>query len=387
MKQLTIRTTIFFTCILFPVLNFAQTQHMTREMCRDSVLAENFDAAIKGYSRLIQTEKENRTRKRGVEADLVAEYAYALALDSITDRALATIDLARSMEAGHADFYTAQIFELLGFHELAGTFMNGAEIPKWIESSYQDIAIRHRVHLISSDNDMKSAFIKANVLTKQKQYVQAIIKFEEITDNYPTSYMPYIGYSTTLENLGMYGEAADKLQHGLNLIGQRDSSTTAVLQKHLDGLKITIARKTSPNFFERISDKYEPSFMLYAGGSAGKNNLSLNGRLGFFTKNKFSGTLNLGYSYISKDNAFNIGIAAYQMINIFVVGLGINEQISKNSTFSISPSVGISLMNQKGNASYDIMCNLFIPCKRGHLLSYTISFGRTYYFNFNPKKK
>lgn len=95
----------------------------------------------------------------------------------------------------------------------------------------------------------------------------------------------------------------------------------------------------------------------------------------------------MGYSRISGQNAFNIGLAAYKTVKIFIFGLGINEQIGDNSVFSITPSAGISIMNKKKNASYDVMFNLYIPVSKGNPVSYGLSLGRTFYFDFKFKKR
>ena len=338
---------------------------LTRKMCRDSLLSGNLGYAVKGYAALVESARLERTGTKGVDANLLAEYAYALALYGACDGALMTLDRAGNLGSEYFDFYMAQICALAGYPELG----------------------RYGASDCTVGSDPQSAFKRANALGVNKQYAQSIILFQKIIDTYPNMYLPYVGYSTVWEKLGFYEKAAEELQTGINLMGKSDSTAVYVFQNHLIDLHNAVTDNKNRTFLGKLSDRYEPSFMLYAGGAVGKGSFSISSRLGFYTNNKISGSINMGYSRISGQNAFNIGLAAYKTVKIFIFGLGINEQIGDNSVFSITPSAGISIMNKKKNASYDVMFNLYIPVSKGNPVSYGLSFGRTFYFDFKFKKR
>ena len=386
---------ILIICVfVFSSVNcFLQAQSLsgvlTRKMCRDSLLSGNLGYAVKGYAALVESARLERTGTKGVDANLLAEYAYALALYGACDGALMTLDRAGNLGSEYFDFYMAQICALAGYPELSSVFMakSGKNIPDWISPSYRMLSGRYGASDCTVGSDPQSAFKRANALGVNKQYAQSIILFQKIIDTYPNMYLPYVGYSTVWEKLGFYEKAAEELQTGINLMGKSDSTAVYVFQNHLIDLHNTVTDNKNRTFLGKLSDRYEPSFMLYAGGSVGKGSFSISSRLGFYTNNKISGSINMGYSRISGQNAFNIGLAAYKTVKIFIFGLGINEQIGDNSVFSITPSAGISIMNKKKNASYDVMFNLYIPVSKGNPVSYGLSFGRTFYFDFKFKKR
>lgn len=387
---------ILIICVfVFSSVNcFLQAQSLssviTRKMCRDSLLSGNIGCAVKGYAALVESAKLERTGTKGVDADLLAEYAYALALYGACDGAFVALDKAGNLGSEYFDFYVAQICALAGYPELSSVFMteSGNDIPDWISRSYKMLADQYgSSNCRIVDNDIQRAFKRANTLGVNKQYAQSIILFQKITDACPNMYLPYVGYSTVWEKLGFYEKAAEELQTGINLMEKSDSTVVSIFQNHLIDLHNIVTDNKNRTFLGKLSDRYEPSFMFYAGGSVGKRSFSINSRLGFYTNNKISGSINIGYSRISGQNALNIGLAAYKTVKIFIFGLGINERISNNSVFSITPSSGISIMNKKGNASYDVMFNLYIPVIRENPVSYGLSFGRTFYFDFKFKKK
>ena len=111
---------------------------------------------------------------------------------------------------------------------------------------------------------------------------------------------------------------------------------------------------------------------------------SLNGRMGVYTSNKFSASLNVGLNYANEKFYGSIGISGYKTWGIFVGGLGITDMFGKDSnTFSLTPSVGLSFLNKKQNSSFDIMVNGYIPFSSEQKFSYSISIGKTIYFDLN----
>ena len=82
--------------------------------------------AVKLYAKAIETAKKNRTAGEGVPADLLGEYAYVLALSHDFDAALLNIERSRALNGKYANFYAAQILELMGLNDAAEVIGKGA---------------------------------------------------------------------------------------------------------------------------------------------------------------------------------------------------------------------------------------------------------------------
>lgn len=379
----------FFCCFIFA--GIAVASPLTWKSCRDHVLSEDFDKAVIGYAQLIEDAQKQRTGTKGVDGDLIAEYAVALAFSGIYDGALMNIDRARMLDGKNADFYTALILNLMCYPDLAVQFweedFDGAA-PAWIARQYKAMIEKFRRTPAINSDEADTAFVRANALAANSQCIQSIVIFQEICDNYPEDYLPFVGYSIVWEKMNNYSKAAEVLEHGISLMStENNDDAVSAFNNHLVNLHNEIVFADNKSWMRKTMDRYEPSMMLYAGGAVGKGSFELNSRLGFYTNNKVSGSVNLGYSLVGKESVFNIGFAGYKTLNVFVFGIGINEQIGKDSVFSIAPSAGISLLNRKGNASYDIMLNLMVPCKKGNPVSFSVSFGRTFYFNYKGKRR
>ena len=127
-----------------------------------------------------------------------------------------------------------------------------------------------------------------------------------------------------------------------------------------------------------------PKMMTYVGASAAKDFYSLNGRMGLYTSNKFSASVNVGLNYASEELSGSIGVSAYKAWGIFVGGLGITDMFGKETnTFSLTPSVGLSFLNKSQTSSFDIMVNGYVPFSSEQKFTYSISIGKTIYFDLN----
>lgn len=361
-----------------------------RQQCREWILGGSFDEAVGGYAALIEVEKAARNEVFGVDEDLLAEYAYALALAGYYDGAVVNIDRARLLGKKDTDFYTAQILSLMNYQELADMFWtteHSQAAPAWLASFYKSLAEKHKGTPVIGGSDPDAAFRRANELASRKQYVQSVVIYQELADNYPDNSVIHVGYSTVLENMKKLSPAAKELKKGIDLLAPEQASASAAFNAHLTSLNNQISALNSKTWAERMLDKYEPSTILYAGGAAGADVFSLTGRLGFYTNTKTSGSINIGYSYASSVHAFNIGVSAYQTMGRLVFGLGINEAISSSdNVFSITPAVGITFLNKTKDASYDILLNYMIPVKSGYPTTLVVSFGRTFYFSYKGRK-
>ena len=359
-----------------------------RRQCRDLILSGSFDEAVRGYAALVESARAARDEIAGVDEELLAEYAYSLALAGYFDGAVVNIDRARLLGKTHTDFYTAQILSLMSYPELAAEFWTESqEAPSWIAGAYKSLVDKYKSTPVINGSDLETSFRKANMLASRRQFVQSVVIYQELADNYPGNAAVHVGYSTVLEKMNRLPAAARELQKGISGLSPEQTAASEAFNAHLVSLNAQIKATAPKNWFDRLMDEYEPSTMLYAGGAAGTDVFSLSGRLGFYTNNNISGSLNIGYAYAGSNHSFNIGVAAYQTMGRLIYGLGINESISSSdSIFSITPAVGLSFMNKDKNASYDILLNLMMPLKQGYPTNTLISFGRTFYFSYKGKK-
>lgn len=346
--------------------------------------------AVELYSTAVEEEKQQRNGGKGVSGELLAEYAYALALHHDFEAALINIDRARALGAKHSDFYSAQILELMGHKESSQQLMKGAEIPDWINGVYQNLTPKHITTFAINEDSPKNALERANRLATGKQTVQSIVLFEELQTLYPKVGIVYIDHSSVWESLGKKEHAANLLRKGIGLIpnGMADSASKAALVNHLSELDEKTTKKEQMPFLKKTFGPNPPKLITYAGASFAKGLYALNGRLGVYTSNKFSASLNVGLNYAGETFMGNVGVSVYKTWRIFVVGIGLNEQIaSENSTFSLSPTIGLSFLNKAQTSSFDINFNWFIPFKEDAKTSYSISIGKTFYLDMKGGRK
>lgn len=346
----------------------------------------NIDEAILSYSHLLEQEKALRNGGRTVNGDYVAEYAYVLALSGLYDGALMNIDLARSLHAPTADFFTGQILKVIGYKELGEGFEAKSTAPDWIRNSYNTLYERYKTEVTMDVSDYSASLQRANTLSSSGQEIQALIIFESLGKQYPRYYLPFVCQSTMWEKFGNLSYAQNRLSHGLSLYPDDGSDKRKNYANHLAKIENQLYR-TGESKWNALISKYEPRPMLYVGGSAGKNLFALNSRIGLYTNNRFTATANIGYTY-SGASSFIIGASCYKTWGFFLAGLGINEMLSKNANvFTISPMTGLSFLNKDGNSSYDITLSIDFPIGKDTKVGYTLSFGRTFYFDFKGFKK
>ena len=124
--------------------------------------------------------------------------------------------------------------------------------------------------------------------------------------------------------------------------------------------------------------------MTYVGASAANDMYSLNGRMGLYTSNKFSASLNLGLNYGGEQFSGSIGLSAYKAWGILVGGVGITDTFGKDTNvLSLTSSIGLSFLSKDQTSSFDIMVNGYVPFSSGQKFSYGISLGKTIYFDLN----
>ena len=159
---------------------------------------------------------------------------------------------------------------------------------------------------------------------------------------------------------------------------------TMIFQNHLMKVNEKKARFENASWMKRLLGMNPPKMMTYVGASVAKDMYSLNGRLGVYTSNKFSASLNVGANNASKEFSGSIGLSASKAWGVFVGGIGISDMFGKNSNnLSLSPSVGLSFLNKSQTSSFDIMVNGYVPFSSDQKFSYSISVGKTIYFDLN----
>lgn len=345
---------------------------------------ENLTKSLASYSKAVEQMQSQRSNGKGIDGDILSEYAYALALHHDFEAALMNIDRARMLGTKYGDFYAAQILAVMGYKDAAQQLMSSAKIPEWINNVYQGLNEKYKTTASINRNAPETALKRANKLAANGQTIQAMALFEELAAIYPDTYIIFVDYSTVWENLGHYACAANLLQKGIDLMPKEQSDNKQVFLNHLAKVNDMKARFENASWMKRLLGMNPPKLMTYVGASAAKKMFSLNGRMGLYTSNKFSASLNLGLNYASKKFSGSIGISGYKTWGIFVGGLGITDMFGKDmNMFSLTPSVGLTFLNKKQTSSFDIMVNGYIPFSKGQKFSYSISIGKTIYFDLN----
>lgn len=358
---------------------------------RYALKSGNIAQAVKEYADAIVIAENSRTAGSGISGDLLAEYSYALALHHDFEAALMNIDRARLVGTKYGDFYAAQVLAVMGYKEAAQQLMRQAKIPEWISGSYHELTEKYKM-MVSTNHPTASinrdapevALKRANKLAANRQTIQAMALFEELIAIYPDTYIIYVDYSTVWESLGYYGYAVHQLQKGIGLMPQEQGENKQIFQNHLAKVNEMKASFENASWLKRLLGMNPPKLMTYVGASAAKDMYSLNGRMGFYTSNKFSASLNVGLNYANEEFFGSIGVSGYKTWGIFVGGLGITDMFGKDTnTLSLTPSVGLSFLNKNQTSSFDIMVNGYIPFSSEQKFSYSISVGKTIYFDLN----
>ena len=348
------------------------------------LIGGDIENAITLNKKAIESAKEKRDAGKSIDGDLLAEYAYALALHHDFEAALMNIDRARMVGTKYGDFYAAQVLTLMGYTDAAQQLMKQAKVPDWINGVYQGLNEKYKSTFSINRDAPEIALKRANKLAVNRQTIQAIALFEELAAIYPNTYIIYVDYSTVWESLGYYAYAAHLLQKGIDLMPQEENGNKLVFQNHLTKVNQMKASFENASWLKRLLGMNPPKLMTYIGASAAKDFYSLNGRMGVYTSNKFSASLNVGLNYASEEFSGSIGVLGYKAWGIFVGGLGITEMFGKDTnTFSLTPSVGLSFLNKDQTSSFDIMLNGYVPFSSDQKFSYSISVGKTIYFDLN----
>ena len=403
---MTLKNTISFAGIILLCITFApdaksqgaQNPQELQLMAQAYLKMENIQDALDYYHKAITTAQEKRKTGSGVPGELMAEYAYALALNHDFEAALITLDRARALGAKHGDFYAAQVLILMGHEKPALQLMRTIEIdstqeflyqekvPEWINGLYQRLNSKYATRVIILRESSSKALTRANRLTSASQTIQAIAIYEELSTLYPNLYIVWLNYSTVWENMKKYDYAIALLQKGIDKVPQDSAYNEhkAIFQSHLEEVKNK--KKDIEQYPLHAKVIRMPRMMTYVGLSKTKDVFSLNGRFGLCTQNKFSTSFNLGLGWFNDSYTGNIGISVYKSWKIFVFGIGISDQFTETtSSFGLSPSIGLSFMNKAQTSSFDINLGWIFPFDENQKSSWNLSIGTTIYTDVKKK--
>lgn len=351
---------------------------------RESFRAGRYDEAAARYEACIAHAQANRSPSHGVDGNMVGEYAVVLALQGKHELALLNADRARGLGATWGDWYGQQVLKIAGCDDVAQAFSQPAT-PTWLiakevselESRYSQVV---KLEQVVTRSDLRRFY----VLQSSGQTVQALALMDALMKTYPDVAVLHSSYSDLCEQMGNARLAASELNTAVSLMDANDPGRTAA-NEHLRELQL-IQNKAS----EKLSwlQKQEARFIWYVGGTVAKKSYSLNTRLGLYTKNHSSYSINVGASLIDKKFGGNIGLSYYYTFHKLVLGSGLTYQFSKDShVVSFSPSIGLTFLNASQTSSFDITLGAHFPFTGGGKTSLFLSLGKTFYFDVNLKKK
>ena len=178
---------------------------------RSAVLQGNYLHAVKLYADAVAQEQQKRTSSHGIDGDLLAEYAYALALAHNFDFALTNLDRARAMGASHAEFYTHDILLIMGYAELAAEFP-ASRVPDWLADHSEVLLATRGITEPRYDVVDKEDLEKAYLLQHRQQSIRSLTLLHCLEESYPNAYIIPVVSSAVWESIGHTTPAATSLR-------------------------------------------------------------------------------------------------------------------------------------------------------------------------------
>jgi tetratricopeptide (TPR) repeat protein len=354
----------------------------SNEKGKNLLLGGNINEAIAVYALLAQN---------STNATLIAEYAYALALGGIYDAALINLDrIGNQTDASEVSYFTAQVFALMGYDDIAAEFWKpsaSSKIPAWIALNSDALSAKYKCSLPrnrkTSREELIAKFKLANELVTNHSYLQSIALFHEIIDLLPNEYLPYAGYSVSLEKVGALEKSAQMVEKALTLVGDHpeDFEKKQFLENRLAAIKGKTVPLPTDNFkFQKnVLDAKHPQMMAYGGGMIAPSSFSLIVRIGRFVTDKSNVSCNLGITNSSDGGTLgNLGLSYYDRYHAFIYGVGLT---TSGNNWSIVYSGGVSLKLKKlKDRTIDIFLDFNQGLSSGSPFSTNISFGVPFYF-------
>ena len=367
---------------------FGQVQQdVSNDKTRALILGGKINDAVIAYALASKTSND---------AALISEYAYALALGGIYDAALIQLDRLWQLGQPTSDvkFFISQVYALMGYDDLARVFWKESakdKSPAWMAIKQPLLLFKYQRKNVGSapilPSDLIASFNRANELASKNSYFQSLALFHEITDRCPWEFIPYVGYSITLDKIGALDQSLQTLEKGISMIP--DEAKNIELRQALTQRAVALEQKVKTRPEDRsptiqpikVSPVNGSQMMAYAGGMIASSYTSFNGRLGYFVSGKTHTSFDFGMTKSAGNTSTNIGFSGYSREKIFVTGGGILMSfMNGTSTFYYKLSVGLSFMNKKKTASYDIFLDGNRGMKKPNPTVIHMSLGRSIYF-------
>lgn len=357
------------------------------DQARNDVYNEKFGDAIEKYSWLVKI-NDNKT--------VSTEYAYTLALINCYDGAIMNLD--RIIASGQVDkevfFYTSQVLKLMEYDSIADLFWTNSHdeesfVPNWISGQYFSLVEKYHYPAAINTDDLGTALQRANQLAERHQYIQSLVLFLELTETYPNHYLPFIGLSALLENLGFKQKAIIYLQQGLDKMGENKDKydPDENYYNHLKNLKNNNTTDELSLLSEKPNTKNgktNKSFS-YIGVSYVNKIISAQLKYGWYTsKNSFIAT-GISYSYYNNTSVYSADFSFNGKMEYFFLGVDLFLQRTGTSWgVGVGPCFGWSFPIAGGQSSIDILngLNVSIPLDLPTNVTITLSgsIGFTHYF-------
>jgi tetratricopeptide (TPR) repeat protein len=368
---------------------FGQRREITSiERARNFILSEKINEAIATYAQLIIKDPNDAT--------LLAEDAYAFALGGIYEAALMRLDRCWSIGANspEVNYLTGQVFALMGYDDITNEIWESSgeyKTPAWIASKAPILLKKYKTKTsnlsIKSREELIANFKLANELASQNLYFQSIALFHEIINLYPNEYLPYVGYSITLEKTGALKKSVQTIERAISLIGDNaeNKEKKQFLEQHLVSIrqKMTLLPTGElPGLSQmKVLDRARPQMMAYAGGMLSPSFTSLNCRIGYYISGSSNASLDFGMTKYDSVSSTNLGVSMYFRKHNFVSGAGlVMTSGNGNTVFNLKLSVGLSKINKKRTSSDDVFLDVDTGLAKGALTSFGFSYGKSIYF-------
>lgn len=354
---------------------------------RRNICNEQFAEAITKYAELVRS-NDNKT--------VSEEYAYTLALSGCYDGAIMNLDkvLSSSFVDTNALFYISRVLRLMEHDTIADLFWdisseNNTNIPTWLSKRYLALELKYRQPASINTDSFGPALQRANESANQQQNIQAMVLFLELVETYPEQYLPYIGLSALMENMGFKQQAIEYLQKGIDIIGKDKQKIDPLwtMDRHLEKLKSDVATEQEQNSTGQQAGingagtqaKMKKSY-TYSGLTYVNKSLAFNIMYGIYTGPTTNFSISLSYSKFENVKTF-VGDASFNM-KVFkneLIGATISTQYSDGFDVGVGARVGCSIPISKGNSSFDILYNVYYYFKNKETRN-TLSVGFTHYF-------
>jgi tetratricopeptide (TPR) repeat protein len=373
---------------------YADGATSVRVKARNFLLTGRINDAIALYNQMVLSDSAN--------AALIAEDAYSLALGGVYDAALMRLDRSWSLGSGapEVNYFTSQVFALMGYNDLAAEFWKTTgkyHAPEWIADHAARLLLKYKSknagsHKLNHDA-LVAIFKRANELASQNSYFQSIALFQKIINDYPNEYLPYVGYSITLEKTGAIAQSAQTLEKAITLVGNKadDYAKKQILEQRLATMRQRTARMPMdalPGLYQpKGNDINRPLLMAYAGGMVAPSMVNISGRFGYFISDVGNTAIDMSFMRNSGESYFNMGMTVFAHTRSLVGGGGFAlSRGNEHTSLSLKLSVGVSKMNKKNTSSTDIFLDFNVGVTKNSFTTFGLTLGKSIYFGKRKQK-